>query len=282
MEEVSLVKKRFIRYIDNVIKNGKISHAYLIELDNYDIDFKYVLSFVKMILCNLSYEELEKSNNSIIQLIDNGNYPDLYIISSDNSTINKSMVLDLQKEFNNKSLLNGKRVYIIKEAEKLNSSSANTILKFLEEPEDDIIAFLLTTNRFHIIETIISRCQVIAIKEDYNKINYNDELMDFLDCVLRPSNFFIKYNYYMKELFVDKITVKKYIEDIEKILIDYIELGNMCNEEYKLKLECVSNKQIIGIISILENELPKLDFNLNLKLWVDSLFSKLIGGSFYD
>ena len=39
--------------------------------------------------------------------------------------------------------------YIIKNAERLNPSSANTILKFLEEPEDNIIAILLTNNRYN-------------------------------------------------------------------------------------------------------------------------------------
>lgn len=282
MGDLSLIKRKYIQYIDNVITNKKVSHAYLIELDNYESDMNYVLSFIKMILCNLKYDELFKSNNQIISLIDSGNFPDLYIISSDTSIINKSMVIDLQKEFNNKSLLGGKRIYIIKEADKLNSSSANTILKFLEEPEDDIIAFLLTNNRYHILETIISRCQVISIKEDYYDFNLNNELLDFLDCVLKPNSFFIKYNYYMKELFTDKILVKKYINEIERILIGYVENKDKCTDEIKNVLSSVSNDDIIKIVSILENELPKLDFNLNLKLWVDSLFSKLIGGSYCD
>ena len=211
MGDISLIKKNYIQYINNVITNDKISHAYLIELDNYDSDMDYVYSFIKMILCHLKYEELNDSSDKVISMIDSGNYPDLYIISSSTSIINKSMVIDLQKEFSNKSLLGGKRIYIIKEADKLNSSSANTILKFLEEPEDDIVAFLLTDNRYHIIETIISRCQVISIKENNNKYAIDNELLDFLDCILNPNNFFVKYNYYMKELFVDKNLVIKYI-----------------------------------------------------------------------
>ena len=51
-----------------------------------------------------------------------------------------------------------------KEADKLNMSSANTILKFLEEPEDDIVAILVANNRYAVIETILSRCQVLSLK----------------------------------------------------------------------------------------------------------------------
>ena len=42
-------------------------------------------------------------------------------------------LLELQKEYSNTSLLNNKRIYIIKNAEKMNQASGNTILKFLVE-----------------------------------------------------------------------------------------------------------------------------------------------------
>ena len=50
-------------------------------------------------------------------------------------------------------------LFIIYNAEKLNTSSANTILKFLEEPEENIIAVLTTDNRYQVLDTILSRCQ---------------------------------------------------------------------------------------------------------------------------
>ena len=32
--------------------------------------------------------------------------------------------------------------------------------------QNDIIALLLTDNRYHVIDTIISRCQILTLKED--------------------------------------------------------------------------------------------------------------------
>ena len=166
---LSIVKQNYISYIDNIIKNNKISHSYLVELDNYDDDFDLVISFIKMILCNVTYEEID-SNDPIVSLIDSNNYPDLFILEPDGNTFRKSQLMDLQKEFQNSSLLDGKRIYVIKNVEKFNASSANSILKFLEEPEDNIIAFLLTDNRYHVLETILSRCQVLSLKEYCNDI----------------------------------------------------------------------------------------------------------------
>ena len=44
----SLIKKNYLQYIDEIIKNKKVSHAYLIEVDNYNQDLVYVLDFIKM------------------------------------------------------------------------------------------------------------------------------------------------------------------------------------------------------------------------------------------
>ena len=278
MEELTTIKENFIQIINGIVKNHKISHAYLVEVNNYEEDLQYVTSFIKMILCDLSYDELKSSDNPIIHLIDSGNFPDIRVVSSDTSVINKSLILDLQKEFNNKSLLDGKRFYIIEEAEKLNGYSANTILKFLEEPEDDIIAFLLTDNRYHVLDTIISRCQVLSLKDDTSTYHYDDQLLDFIDCIIHPKNFFIKYNYYVIEVFLDKNIVKEYLENIENIFITYMEDDSQLNEEIHHLLCDMDSYQLIHILSILEDEIPKLDFNVNFKLWLDSLFSKLIGG----
>ena len=199
MNEMSSIKNNFVHYINHIIDYNRISHAYLIEVDNKD-DYSFIYSFIKMILCNLHYEDLSSSDNPIIHQIDSGVFPDLTIVSSDGNTISKSLIKDLQKEFNHKTLSGNKKIYIIEDAQKMNDSSSNTILKFLEEPEEDIIAFLVTDNRYHVLETILSRCQVLSLKENNYHYTLNDEFIDFLDCVLNPTKFFVQYKYYMKKI----------------------------------------------------------------------------------
>ena len=276
MEEKSTIQNKFIQYIDGIIKNNKVSHAYLIELDDYEKSLEYVMTFIKMIICNLSYDEVLKSDDERIHLIDSGNFPDLTVILSDTSVINKKLITDLQKEYKNKSLYGNKRVYIIKEAEKLNASSANTILKFLEEPEEDIIAFLLTDDRYHVIDTILSRCQVLSLKDGSLEPIMNDSLLDIMDFVLNPKNFFLKYNTCVKEYFNDKKIVIDYFENIERIILSYLSHNNV--NEYGDMLSKYNMNDLINILNIMEEELPKLNFNVNFKLWLDSFFARLIGG----
>ena len=280
MDNISVVKKNYIDYINKIIENNKVSHAYLIELNNYDDDMKYIYDFIKMILCNISYSDLNKENN-IIKLIDDDNYPDIKIIEPEGSTIKKSQMIDLQKDYSNKSLLDGKRIYVVKEADKLNPASANTILKFLEEPEEDIIAILLTTNRYKILETILSRCQILTIKENSMPI-LDDDIYDLLKCVINPNEFYIKYSSIVNDIIPDKDIGKHKLCEIENIIVLYLECkyNNKEIDEKLVKLfNNIDKNKLLNSLSIIEKEVKKLEFNVNYKLWLDSLFSKLtIGG----
>lgn len=278
---LSSAKQKYIDYINKIIINNKVSHSYLIELNNYEEDFKFVLSFVKMILCNVTYDKLDSLNNNIISLIDDNNYPDVKIINPEGSSIKKSQLLDLQEDFSNKSLLGNKKIYIIKFADQLNVSSANTMLKFLEEPEDDIIAFLVTENRYRVIDTLISRCQILSLC-DFNYFKCEDEkIVDLLRCFSDKESFFIKYNYFINDYIVDKSIAKEKITMIENIFINYLNFkysNSKFDDELVKILDKIDNEKILIYLSIIEEELPKLDFNVNYKLWLDSLFSKFIIG----
>lgn len=278
MSDKSVVQNKFIQYVDGIVKNDKISHAYLIELDDYEDSYNIVMNFIKMIICNLSYEDVLKSDDPRIIQLNNGNYPDLYVVSSNTSVINKKLITELQSEFKNKSLYGNKRIYIIKEAEKLNDSSANTILKFLEEPKEDIIAILLTDDRYHVIETVLSRCQVLSLKENKIFDTIDDQLLDILDYILNPKQFFLKYNSNAKDLFVDKNVVISWFQSVEKVILYYLSGNNSSDNEISQIFSKYDDQSLIKILSVMEEELPKLNFNVNFKLWLDSFFARLIGG----
>ena len=88
-------------------------------------------------------------------------------------------LIELQNSVMTKPVLGDKIVYIIKNCDKLNASSANSILKFLEEPADDIVAILLTDNISNVMFTILSRCQIVNLNKVNLPSNYNtNELLN--------------------------------------------------------------------------------------------------------
>ena len=148
------------KILKNAIINDKVSHAYLIETGGFYDSFNFTMSFVKSLLCPLNNFTKENcSNCHQCEVIDSGNFPEIEIIAPDGLWIKKEQLQNLQKEFGTKALIGNKRVYIIKQADRLNKSAANSILKFLEEPDNNLIAILLADNIYNVLSTIRSRCQ---------------------------------------------------------------------------------------------------------------------------
>ena len=131
-------------------ENDSFSHAYIVESKNYNnLDL-----FLQFFVSNL----LDKND------IDINNNPDIYIIKPDNGVIKKNQIDELQKKFFTKSFVSKKKVYIIYGADKMNEVSSNSLLKFIEEPAENIFAILVTENIFALLTTILSRCQIIKLK----------------------------------------------------------------------------------------------------------------------
>ena len=96
-----------------------------------------------------------------------------------------------------------------------------------------------------------------------------------------PYDFFIKYKNIL-DIYPDKVLILDNLKIVESIIISFIndkyEITNLLDKDVISLFAGISDNVLLGKISILEEELSKLDFNVNYKLWLDSLFSKLIIG----
>lgn len=284
MNDIDLSSNNFTDFVDDIMKSGKLSHSYLIEVNDGD-DFKYINYFIKLILCKkkkIGLSNVNCSDCNICNLVDEKSYPDLKIIETDGQWIKKNQLIDLKNDFLNKSLLDNKKVYVIKYAENLNSSSANSILKFLEEPEDNIIAILLTKNRYKVINTIVSRCQLLSLQNKENKHIMNNNVIEFIQYLTDPKSLFINYKKICENIFIDKDTTKNILLEIELCLVNYLNYKSI--DDFKLDddldivsiLDSIDINKIVKYVTIIENEIINLNFNVNLKLWLDNLFSKIV------
>ena len=294
------------KILKNAITDDKCSHAYLIETGGFYDSFNFVMSFVKSLLCPL--KNLNKKNCHDChqcEVIDSGNFPEIDVIPPDGLWIKKEQLQTLQKEFNTKALIGNKRVYIITQADRLNKSAANSILKFLEEPEGNIIAILMTDNIYNVLTTIRSRCQILRLKkENFSKnqtvmeklkqiVNLDEEELETkIEKVIEFVNYYEK-NHLNTMLYIGKLW-NDYIKDKQELTFAYEIMINYYKDilNYKLNKDLEifeTNKEIEFIASKNEVEeiCKKIDklvelkelikYNINSGLLMDKLIMSLEG-----
>lgn len=171
------------KILKNSVEKKKISHAYLFISNGYPKVLDFAKSFAKYLLCPNNYVNNSKCTKcNQCENIDNNVFTEVKIIEPDGLWIKKEQLMELQEEFNKKAIMSSKKVYIINHAECLNPNSANSILKFLEEPEDNIVAILIVDNKYQLLDTITSRCQIIALNKitDNEKNEYKQDAQTFI------------------------------------------------------------------------------------------------------
>lgn len=161
-----VVKEQLLKIIDS----KKLSHTYMFEGDTIETLSKYSKFFAMHIFGDTERNQM---------LVKSGNHPDLYYLSTKETSIKKEQIEELVHRMNQKPIESDYKVYIIEQFEKLTPQAENSVLKFLEEPPEKTIAILLTINKSGILPTIHSRSQHIAIQgEDEDRINALPQLSE--------------------------------------------------------------------------------------------------------
>lgn len=155
-----VVYKTFV----NAIESNHLSHAYLLT-GSPGMRLKDAAMYLaKSLLCE-NRNPLACSNCITCLRIDEGNYADVIVVDGDLNKIKKSDVSRITQSFDKTALEEkGIMIYVIHLVEKMTPIAINSLLKFLEEPGNNVYAFLTTENESKVLPTIISRSQVLRFK----------------------------------------------------------------------------------------------------------------------
>lgn len=233
-------------------RENKFSHAYLIETNNVLLCLSDIKRLIKMTICSEEYEEnCEKCN--LCSLLDKGYLPSVLVIEPNGKTINKESIDELKEKFSYNSLYTKNNYYIIVEAEKMNDTAYNKLLKFLEEPEDNIIGFYICSNIQKMPPTILSRLEQVKIYYKEESI-VNEEMLklahEYLDLLIKDNKKGIWYN---------NNELCNYISE----RVDYIEF-------FKYLLKYAFEKNDIQLTELIRRYLEKLEYNVNITMLLDN------------
>ena len=190
------------------------------------------------------------------------NHPDFSEIESKDS-LKISQVRQLQKNLNLKPYSADYKVVLIKDAEKITLPAQHALLKTLEEPPANSIIILTIQSKDLLLPTIVSRCQVIRLKDNKNINDQIDEKgKDFL---FEQINNLVKASAGQRLLMAEKISKDKEqtIEFCQKQLLAWRLL--------MLQKNSFSRKKIVQNLHQIQQALMLLKSNVNHKLVLENL-----------
>ena len=173
------------KILRNQVKSGKISHAYLFSGTRGTGKTSAAKIFARAINC-LNPKDGEPCNEcAVCKGILDGTITDVVEMdaASNNSVEN---IRQIRQEVVYATVDVKYRVYIIDEVHMLTTSAFNALLKTLEEPPENVVFILATTEQHKIPVTILSRC----LRFDFNRLSEED-LYNRIKYVLEQEN--IKY-----------------------------------------------------------------------------------------
>lgn len=263
-------------YFNLRASQNKISHAFLLYNSNYDSLKESLFSVISKYIFK---DEVNEESCDVL------------IVRPENSKIIKDQILDIQSKFKTKSQFHIAKTYIIDEAQMMNDYATNSLLKFLEEPEDDIYAFLITSNINSVLPTIKSRCQLIKIDDNVDfdiKMFDNELVLKSIDLVNKIENYKVDSIAYLPDIFSKKEEKAKVMSIIKIIKYFYYDVLNykfqntiQYFDEYLSTVEKIAlninEKDLTRKLIVLNKSENVLKYNVNVNLFIDKLIIDMVG-----
>lgn len=257
------------KILEKVILEDKISHAYLF-LGKDGIGKKLMAT---------RFSEMVMTKNGTF------NEADFKIIEPEKDVIKVEEIRKLITEIYIKPTYSSKKVIIINDADKMNSSAQNALLKVLEEPPLYATLILITSNKEKIIRTILSR--VTEIKFDNLTVDELEKIVGNCidltyargsaskalslmenDCYAVSQELVDLFN---KKSFLD---INKKVSEIKSSDTDIVKILELAKVMYHKNMKQDTYRKI-KIINLLEETIRNLGRNANSDLTLDRLIIKI-------
>ncbi len=162
-------QKQMIDHLQNALRTGKASHAYIITGEKESGKEFIARIFAKTLMCTGRHEDyglIEPCHkcHSCIQA-DSASNPDIITVTHEKpNTISVDEIRAICDDVVIKPYVGPYKIYIFPDGEKMNIQAQNALLKTLEEPPSYVVMLILTDNLDVFLPTILSRCVVLPMK----------------------------------------------------------------------------------------------------------------------
>ncbi|TWU38003.1 DNA polymerase III subunit tau [Candidatus Brocadiaceae bacterium S225] len=157
-----LAQDHIIDHFKKAIKADQLSHAYIFTGQEGIGKTLFAKEFAKALNCKSDGNDSCNLCQNCIR-IEKHNHPDIFWTEREEKAkfIKIENIRNLQNSVRLSPLESDFKIFIIKEADRMNEEASNCLLKTLEEPSPNTIIILITNSITSIKDTIRSRCQII-------------------------------------------------------------------------------------------------------------------------
>ncbi len=279
--------KSFSQAVSSAIESGRLSHALILEGKDDESRFAAAKEIAKAVLCTGEARpcgvcpHCRKCEKDI--------HPDVHFLQKEeDSTMIK---IDAVRSIRAKALVlpneGSKSVFIIREAQHMNTQAQNALLKILEEPSKYILFILTCPSRSAFLETIVSRATAYCLgEEEYGKTaDPNEEkgkelARELLNIFMGSSEF-----YFLQKTAVfqkDKLLFKAVLSAMIPIIRDAViiqsggrELISGCEETARKIASGLTQKKALSLLMSVQELSDTVNMNANHNLSITRLSALL-------
>lgn len=228
-------------------------------------------------------------NCDVCRRISENIYPDFMYFKE---PLKKEDVLSIQSQFSLSPLESDYKVYVIENIEQASKHALNSLLKFLEEPLEDVVAIFTCQSLHQVLETIVSRCQVISFNEQKEIIPKNtmyemyqqyfpnegdtfDIALDCLKHLIEHSNLYESL-FYIQLQNLDEKSFSLFLSMLFQFLKDVQLQIRSPDYLYQKAMDAfeLDTLATMQIVLMYKDKVGKLNFNTSLL--IDAFFNELI------
>lgn len=278
--------REIIDFFKEAIGRNHLSHSYLIAgTESSDL----AKDIAKMVLCRQEHTACGSCSSCLKIMSDN--HPDYMLIEPDGASIKNAQVEDFQDFIYIRPFESDHKIVVFNQSHLMTDRAQNRILKVLEEPPEYALFLFLTHQPEGMLETVLSRCQLIKAKEAEKVIDdekRNQSIAMLRAIMKQDTGTVLSMGSYMKQI---KAEITDFLSILSSVLRDVmifretgnyqlISVSNLTILNYKELLfkasQNISRKLNVELIELIEETDNRIKSNMNFDLTVDKLLLKCI------
>ena len=276
-----------LNYIKEALKSGRLSHSYLISGSE---EISLGKAIAKHVLCKQEHTGCGSCSSCLKLASDN--HPDMMFIEPDGASIKNAQVEAFQEFIYIRPFESANKIVVFQKAHLMTDRAQNRILKVLEEPPEYAVFIFLTSQMDLMLDTVLSRCQVISEDETTEPVLDNVMMEKVLELAKGIETADVgrvfEYGPYLKK---EKEKISEFLMMLSILLRDaliyretnnihLITRQNLTILNYKDNVfslsKGLSRIKNIALIECIEETDLKLKNNMNFDLTIDKLLVKCI------